>query len=1265
MNRSANNYSLSALRDRLGAGCREQTARSCAPSTPLRADDAQPGPACGPNSARGTVLVMVVALLGMLFVMGVAFLSTVTFEARQIEAAVAARQESNGIEAVQAEIYQMLDAYWRAPGGAPYQMPAGGKLVDCIEDIDSNGICDDVQGDGYTGNDYKVLLPTYGELPFLHGVLAPAEPNLDAGAGSSTIPVLPYAGEIGPALKQEVATLRDYHDTNTGKPRAVRIDLNNVPQFATDADGDGIPDSTEIDLLSADSPITLPPDVRETLLEQLNDPAVSTNGGIYLSVRTVPHGAMADINWSHRELVYALFPDETQDWLQQEWDNERLVESYRTALEEPSLRNRGVLPPRRMYASPLHRDFEDALLGVHRLDPEDTGQGARGESTDYRWWLYAANTDESMGGNVPYWFEVMAAPSTVGTSNYRNYDRRHLLTTYSTDNLFMRDGTRAIPEPGLPGEPVIPAGTGWIESMLVEIDQPSIGPCAASGFGCWAIDDYPEEDLGNGQFGPLLDTDPRKGRIQVSLPYLERSMLGDPRDDPTNNGINSLQGRLTLPAEDNQRRARQFIRTIQDAFLLMLKNVDPSIPAFENVSDPDAEKERWAASLTANLIDFADADGLATQVQVVDVNGLAKSGEYVYGLERQPYITEVHTKAVDNGGVPDQANSYSAIELYNPYKVALTLSDFELEIDDGTGNPPTSYALSGTLLPAPTTGLSVPILGSGLAVVQVKPGVGGTNTPGWQVIDTAGALIEDGWTVRLTRKQAFSGVFRTIVVDEFAVNGTVGPAGPVATADFYKEPWTRDPDDMIEESVERAMWRVGSMRPSAFWTAVVPVTKPLPNSHSLGVVNTWSGATNFGYTGGKQIIRPVQVDMANSTNGLWSAFPSTGTLLLLMRHANSELSSGAGPFNTHLVSTEQPPNEWKRKEYQIDNGRMPVFDVAEVHRLKQSAASRELLYDLPMGYSFLPWGQYVFDYFTALPLDGEFEPTSVNESIKPRSDQMGARVYGRININAAPWTVLQGLPLVKWNNLPGSFQDTMRYTVYDNCDGNTEIPLGEEAARAIVAYREARREPYSPSATSLSESGDFSARSPMGNPNPFTFPSGTILDSTGVPVVQSFGTLRMGSGFLTVGELANVRHWSLLLSEFDPNFDGDETTLWRMDNGVVGRRHVDSGSSLKDYPAEDYVHAAGLLVALGDWTTTRSDVWTVYGVLRGNRLDLRDKLDAGGMSSDDALRFANERANQRAIFFQETIDRLPSLLNLGSPPARIGERTVGSYTDTR
>ena len=116
--------------------------------------------------------------------------------------------------------------------------------------------------------------------------------------------------------------------------------------------------------------------------------------------------------------------------------------------------------------------------------------------------------------------------------------------------------------------------------------------------------------------------------------------------------------------------------------------------------------------------------------------------------------------------------------------------------------------------------------------------------------------------------------------------------------------------------------------------------------------------------------------------------------------------------------------------------------------------------------------------------------------------------------------------------------------------------------------------------------------------------------------------------------------------------DGFPISNHRIDGGVIDE---DQGNN----NTENFVNAVAALYALGDWVTVRSQVFTVYGVLRGEE-DL-------AITDPDLTTQAKKRArdvDSRAIRFQETIDRLPTVL--GEPvPSRIGARTISPYTDVR
>ncbi len=189
----------------------------------------------------------------------------------------------------------------------------------------------------------------------------------------------------------------------------------------------------------------------------------------------------------------------------------------------------------------------------------------------------------------------------------------------------------------------------------------------------------------------------------------------------------------------------------------------------------------------------------------------------------------------------------------------------------------------------------------------------------------------------------------------------------------------------------------------------------------------------------------------------------------------------------------------------------------------------------------------------------------------------------------------------------------------------------KDLAQALVAYREAR-EVWERTGTGVFTSGNY------GNGDS-AYPliegwRGWNLDAPAV---------RRGTGFLTIGELANVRKD---LTD-DPNDDGATDEYFRIDFGEL------------EQPDRDFVKAVAQIVALGDWVTVRSQVFTVYGTLRG---EVNDSITQADPEKQTQLRAAD--VDSRAIRFQETIDRLPVLLGK-TLPVRIGERVISTYTDVR
>ena len=751
---------------------------------------------------------------------------------------------------------------------------------------------------------------------------------------------------------------------------------------------------------------------------------------------------------------------------------------------------------------------------------------------------------------------------------------------------------------------------------------------------------------------------------------------------------------------------------------------------------------RTAASLTANMIDFVDSDNIPTRIAVrnfdftprcigggkqnlpcnpadlsscpngicpipgseIDtthaVNGACASDAdcttanapvcqmtaaqvkhcikplYVYGLERQPYITEVATFADDTKKLKARA-----IEIFNPYPQEIPASDpanneeyfIYQRNPSGALEPP--VALTGVLQPTGsvtgpfTTFYSAADVGAGNSLLG--PETKGTPVP----LGPNDLVFEKDWVLYLVRRVQYPKLPSPVdvVVDQFTVDGTyIGSEDATLLGSL--------PANVpIRFSVERPV------KEGTPWTAPVPFTTETTQDGST--LGTWNSLDTLE----TKKIHPVEIQFANTgtfgpdtLSNVTAAFPTTGSLSLLIRYANRAITDFTPPVVqgttgrvTNLAFTaallvdptigtpdfkiENTPEDTASmpgstavaiaRQQQIDNGRMPLFDVG----VKESNTATGFLaanhlppqllkaWDpanpsskpLPGDLNMLPWGQLIFDYFTALPLSnpGPYlvsDPNLIGNpeylaKSQPRVDLDGARVYGRINLNAAPWTVLSGLPFVPMGRIPAEFRTHIAGTLGLAPNPPPESPavsIGEPLAQAIVAYREAR---------DLRGTGNYNdgKASPGVSGTPPLYPRGWTAPD---PVS------RRGTGLMSVGELANVRHSGAINGSF------------RTDSGVIDADATNNNS-------QNFIDAAAVLIALSDWATIRSQVFTVYGQLRGE--EDQTILDPN-LATQQRLR--RQDADSRALRFQETIDRLPTFF--GKPlPRRIGERTIAKLTD--
>lgn len=1268
---------------------------------------------------RGTALILVIALLGILFVVGVAFLKTMDFDAQVISHERKQDQVQGVMDAIHNAVGRVLRESFVDKEGVPYRANQSSTLV------------------ANSGPPFKITFPSYGLSTGVHGIVGDSEPdyycgNVDPNDPANCLDIEAYGYSLPPfwgALFKR--------DGNDGQPysfdsrydrqnqygirnwpidqspytfgrqvpnddRTVPIDNppRSVPAFMADplakrvspgmpvdANGDGIFDARQFDL----SWLGLAEGMLGPVRAAVNDPLHSL-GGAYLSLQVVDHGAMVNLNYGHDTLVKTVLadtfnddgtPKDKRDYKWQPRYDKYPAGLYVPALEEPILRHRGWIVPREIPPSLLHGNPENFSGNDDNPSGGDLGPYLLPEVVDgqhdsipwWRWW--PLEHDEYVNDDNPMWRVKMTRRNPV---DEREYDRRHLLTTVGHDDLLMRGGF--IDADGN-GEFNPPADREWIARMREIYGNPPSNPPKITSPTAFDYHwyPYPESDYDK----PIVNNDPLAGRRLLSLPWIDDVLLDELKQGGVR-GIDRLGSEYWPSPEPLTGRDYRAIGLIQSAFTMLLLNARGDDWGLDGNSLDFHRISLTAASLTANLIDFADSNDTPMQVLLRDSDPASASfgqvipDEMVYGLEHQPFITEVVATTEDN---PDRNRSAWAVELFNPFAC-------DPNVKDGNGNSICTSQIRSWY--------SINMRDFGLYVTRGSDFPDDVESqPGWYPFDQQqgiGFLQPRGFLVVGHNATTFYSQAEGNLRDDdptdfnFKNDGTIFLARKDHTGKYYAVdrfdlgPRIGEPRTPAEPyGMERTLRRPDPGTWPLEWTFTVPMALEYamngPGDHSLGDYNEVYDEPE---------IRPVEIvldeiDFQGDVGDLKRAFPTTGSLLLLMRHANyRQVNNESVPFNIHLAKDLDDPFDTFRT---IDNGRMPVFDDFPTgvqngvktyrHHIDPVAdplpANDAGLEFLPGGTKFLPWGQLVFDYFTALPLSSpadwtpKFDATKPydNLDVQPFVDMNGVRVHGRVNLETAPWSVIEGLPLMPAEKFTsavrGKFNAVLDYLAPGPSSPRPKFRIGEELAQAIVAYRDGR------------QVGRFEADPKTGRYDVFE-------RELAIPGHEgAMRRSRPGTGFLTVGELLNVRR--LDAASYGDNGSPPWVSNYRMDAGVVHRlidntgnnnvpgyeRDVDNKCWARTNPQEDYIQAIALMVALGDWATTRSHVFTVYGTLRGDVLEVDDPNDP--LFSPEEI----DRVNERAIRFQETLDRLPVLEGPPDPglnhekPVRIGRRTVGQYED--
>jgi len=442
----------------------------------------------------------------------------------------------------------------------------------------------------------------------------------------------------------------------------------------------------------------------------------------------------------------------------------------------------------------------------------------------------------------------------------------------------------------------------------------------------------------------------------------------------------------------------------------------------------------------------------------------------------------------------------------------------------------------------------------------------------------------------------------------------------------------------------------------------------------------------------KDAIAPFPIVTAdlgvNSVTGGTLAFPTTGSLLLVTRCGwLPEVGGGVTPARpvtvaaTESVSVGDPSGSGMavplRSEIlqmqQLDNGHMPIFDWEQNCKDRSDKEGRPDV----------PWGQLVFDYFTALPLEELVRPIDFS-SMPPPLDALGIqslvymtdeeyetayqalflgypvvervstgssvpftfgpRVRGRINVNLGPWWVLDGLPV-----LP-------------------DVPpaLGTGSLSAL------------PVPELLSEQMDDPAHQPTGTDNQpagWLFVDGLVDQLAGTPppplglpsispeMARSMVAYRErrtvdgvtlasdqpndGVGFVSVGALCDAMTRMRVTVKTQETTTGTNPSGPATKAGTLGALRdysyratdaSDPNTTVKPFAYLGYLQLVAPVVRLQDWATVKNHVFTVYATVRSTsdpRIDLRTQV---------------------------TVDRTRCLYNPNELPVRIAETDpIGYY----
>lgn len=1164
---------------------------------------------------RGSVLLMIVGLLAMLFMVVTAYIAMARFD-RQTTIQVGHGQQ---IEQTIKSLNDMLCALIRGGEGGALATGAGYADIPGYGDSSWLGSLEPVR-DPDENPDQP--LPKHYKIP-----------GVTSLAGDAAIMRLTALMLDRPDDQDKEVTV-DPFNPNAPFVGGRRNDTRfNARLPLTDADGDGVADSYFGDG-GANGGVAVATELANAIggsavrtqginLAGIPDPLAGDPAWVHFNeraryiaaVRVISHGGMVFLGSSaapawNREFVYGMFnwlknPEDTDSLNLLHWQNEDLLLRRVTAASatiEPRLRARGglligehgddleFLPPalrelqERFYwtLTPnalgrwLGQDPALKLDGWQRFNLAWV-EGGRGGG-EWEAWRRAISLDPDL---YNLWYEDVPA----STDPREAYVQRHLLTTVNNSDELAREQNEHYKRyaSGLPG-----IDAGDLKFYLGDVAQ-AFDPTTGAFLG------------GEGWPGTRI-----VGRLAG---YYHEMLAG-------------YQWRNTEAGE---------------------------------INEPEASKRhKQAHMLAVNTVAFAAprmASGWIDNVWYTDDTSDPPT-TYV-GYAPQPFITQVMAFKE-----PTDKDIALAVELYNPNErqpssqtevdpQALYLPQFGLSLND-------EFELSGfnravepsTLRPLDNIEGNVnfprpPRLSGREFMTVILDDLGGnkyfqnniTNGSSLPRITELAVKAPQGSstiTVKLWRKGTSGpGGQVWILVDEFEIKEPVD-----STAEPWEGSWFDawrdtygDPYWGLDLQNHAARWRCAVAFPRRKWDGITtePHYKWAEDNNSQpheppGGANVnrldWLGQQGPQATGTEPYrfgpavplytmnAALVQTDIHGSLRP--ASFPTVGFLAFVPRfsHIYRPFAGINGPKPMTSILYDQWDNsDGDGRDYDLTAAtpRLPPADFGHVALFDntQLASPKSDFLDAKTGR--IPWGLLVFDYFTTV------EPYV--EGLDPY------RVPGRININAAPWYLLAGLPVIgpvngnRFGNLPLSpsaspaFWSAASGVLAGPVNGGT-VPRFDPGQRLIgrndaVAVKPEEVEPFlyrlgpylAQAAASYRDRVAYTSNAPARllqeawRRNDNTAEPGAYRPAGRYgPVGDPYAGIRGGGssnlskrGFLSLGELANVVGFD---SSTDPELLGGP-------NGTaLGQRDA------------DFFRAVSLLALLDThFLTTRSNTFTVYATL--------------------------------------------------------------------